>query len=60
MLNLTEQLQGCKNLCRIVDFSEYTKIDPSTLQVYVVSEAFNANLLELYKTKKAENAEFSE
>jgi len=26
----------------------------------VVSEAFNANLLELYKTKKAENAEFSE
>ena len=53
-------MRGCKNICRIVDFSDFTKVDPSTFQIYIISEAFNANFLELYRTKQAENVDFSE
>ena len=48
------------HLCQIVDCSEYSVLSPEAWHVYVVSEAYNSNLMELYRTKKAENVDFSE
>ena len=60
LLQLTESLRSNHHLCQIVDCTEYTALSPEEWHVYVVSEAYNASLMDIYRTKKAEDADFTE
>mmetsp|Transcript_38038 Transcript_38038/g.46501 ORF Transcript_38038/g.46501 Transcript_38038/m.46501 type:complete len:81 (-) Transcript_38038:3352-3594(-) len=60
LLQLTESLRCSHHLCQIVDCNEYSVLSPEEWHVYVVSEAYNASLMDIYRTKKAEDADFSE
>jgi len=53
-------MASCPSLCQIVDCGEYSAVSPEAWHVYVVSEAYNSSLLDLYRTKRAENMDFSE
>ena len=60
LLQLTESLRTSPHLCQIIDSSEYSVLSPEAWQVYVISESYNASLMDIYRTKKAEDADFSE
>jgi len=60
LIQLTEQLSNCSNMCQIVDSSEYSALSAEAWHVYVVSEAYNSCLLDLYTIKKNENVDFTE
>lgn len=47
-----------RNICRVIDV-EYDS-QSNDKQIYLLSEAYNASLLDLYKTNKNENMEFQE
>lgn len=47
-----------RNLSRIVDI-EYDNVS-NERQVYFLCEAYNASLLDLYRTSKQEDVDFSE
>ena len=47
-------------MCQIVDCSEYSVLTPEAWQVYLISESYNSSLMDIYRTKKAEDADFSE
>lgn len=47
-----------RNLCRIIDI-EYDN-SSNEKDMYVMNEAYNASLLDLYRTNKNENMEFQE
>lgn len=55
-----ESLRSSNHLCQIVDCSEYSVLSPEAWQVYVISESYNASLMDIYRTKKAEDADFNE
>lgn len=48
------------HLCQIVDCGDFSVVSPEAWHVYVVSEAYNSSLMDLYRTKKAENVDFNE
>ena len=60
LLQLTESLKRSRHLCQIIDCSEYSVLSPEAWQVYVISESYNASLMDIYRTKKAEDADFTE
>ena len=53
-------MASCPHLCQIVDTGDFSVVSPEAWHVYVVSEAYNSSLMDLYRTKKAENVDFSE
>ena len=60
LLQLAESLRSSHHLCQIVDCSEYSVMSAEAWQVYVISESYNARLMDIYRTKSSEDADFSE
>lgn len=47
-----------RNICKIIDFEVVERTNQNS--IYILTEAYNASLSDLYFTSKHENAEISE
>lgn len=53
-------MKGHRGLCRVVDYLVDRETRRDVIDVYLVSQAYNANLNDLYLTQRNEKMEFSE
>ena len=53
-------VRGHRGLCRVIDYAIDRESYRDLTEVYMVTQAYNANLHELYLTQRNEKMEFSE
>jgi len=53
-------MKGHRGLCRVVDYLVDRETRRDVIDVFLVSQAYNANLNDLYLTQRNEKMEFSE
>jgi serine/threonine protein kinase len=60
LMHWTSLMKGHRGLCSVVDYLVDRETRRDVIDVYLVSQAYNANMNDLYLTQRNEKMEFSE
>ena len=60
LMHWARLMKGHRGLCRVVDYLVDRETRMDVIDVYLVSQAYNANMNDLYLTQRNEKMEFSE